>query len=525
MLLRDLIARPDLRLALLTGAEHGLDQPVTGIVTTDLLDPSRYLSGGEIVLSGLMWYRGPATSDRFVAALARSGVVALGAGEAALGRVPTDLLKACRKHAMPLFKVPVEISFMAIVEAAVPAVWSERATGLQGVLSRHRTMITALATGAHLPDVMPKIASELGMECWVLTPTGSVVAGTGTLPSEVSRAVLTQFHSAARLPQDVRLSPGQMPIRIYRAGGTPGRRLDAWCVACRGGASNTPAELVSLVELHRASLDERRRVERSLTTDLLRAMRRDSDSATLRAHLTTCNLTPGSTTVVVAASLTAPEKMAVPSMLDEITTAAVGEHDQRSAATDLDGAAIALVQPADMASFPERLRGVAQVLEPSLHGGQLALGVSSPVHDVDGLRDALAQAMNMARLAATQRQPIAVMANDRVASHTMLLAAVPAQTKLAFQDHLLGPLLRYDREKRAELVPTLCAFLEASGSWKDCARQLHIHVNTLRYRMQRVQQLTGRDLNRFGDCVDLFLALQVIPSTRAVADPAYLPPG
>ncbi|HTI27611.1 MAG TPA: helix-turn-helix domain-containing protein, partial [Kutzneria sp.] len=38
---------------------------------------------------------------------------------------------------------------------------------------------------------------------------------------------------------------------------------------------------------------------------------------------------------------------------------------------------------------------------------------------------------------------------------------------------------------------------------------LHLHVNTLRYRMSRVEELTARDLSRFADRVDLFLALEL----------------
>jgi DNA-binding PucR family transcriptional regulator len=37
---------------------------------------------------------------------------------------------------------------------------------------------------------------------------------------------------------------------------------------------------------------------------------------------------------------------------------------------------------------------------------------------------------------------------------------------------------------------------------------LHVHVNTVRYRVQRVEELTGRDLSSFEDRVDVFLALR-----------------
>ena len=47
------------------GTEEQLDRPLRWVCTTDLLDPARYLSGGELVISGLLWRRGPEDSARF----------------------------------------------------------------------------------------------------------------------------------------------------------------------------------------------------------------------------------------------------------------------------------------------------------------------------------------------------------------------------------------------------------------------------------------------------------------------------
>src|SRR5262249_46935252 len=101
--------------------EDALDQPVGGVFTTDLLDPRRYLSGGEIVLTGLMWRRTPADSDDFVSAVVAARAVALAAGDAALGSVPDDLVQACRRHRLPLLEVPVDVSFATITEQVLTA--------------------------------------------------------------------------------------------------------------------------------------------------------------------------------------------------------------------------------------------------------------------------------------------------------------------------------------------------------------------------------------------------------------------
>ena len=75
MRLSDLVDQTELRLTMLTGGQS-LDRPVRQVYTTDLLDPGRYLSGGELVLTGLMWRRRPADSERFAAE-----ILALGAKE------------------------------------------------------------------------------------------------------------------------------------------------------------------------------------------------------------------------------------------------------------------------------------------------------------------------------------------------------------------------------------------------------------------------------------------------------------
>ncbi|CAM5246140.1 hypothetical protein SCALM49S_02158 [Streptomyces californicus] len=102
MRLRALLETDALGLRLL-GGEDELDRTVRGVMTTDLRDPSRYLSGGELVLTGLAWHRDPEDSEPFVRILAGAGVAGLAAGEAELGDIPADLVDACRRHRLPLF--------------------------------------------------------------------------------------------------------------------------------------------------------------------------------------------------------------------------------------------------------------------------------------------------------------------------------------------------------------------------------------------------------------------------------------
>jgi DNA-binding PucR family transcriptional regulator len=93
-------------------------------------------------------------------------------------------------------------------------------------------------------------------------------------------------------------------------------------------------------------------------------------------------------------------------------------------------------------------------------------------------------------------------------SYEMLLASVPGPVLHSFRERLLGPLAEYDARHNAELLPTLKAFLGCDGSWSVCAARMYVHVNTVRYRIGRIEALTGRDLSALPDRVDFFLALR-----------------
>jgi DNA-binding PucR family transcriptional regulator len=93
------------------------------------------------------------------------------------------------------------------------------------------------------------------------------------------------------------------------------------------------------------------------------------------------------------------------------------------------------------------------------------------------------------------------------ALHELLLASVPAPVLRSLRDRLLGPLREYDDRHKAELMTTLKSFLACDGSWSACASRIYVHVNTVRYRISRIEALTGRDLSSLADRVDFFLAL------------------
>ncbi|MFJ5153835.1 PucR family transcriptional regulator [Streptomyces sp. NPDC088353] len=556
MRLRALLDTDALGLKLL-GGEDELDRTVRGVMTTDLRDPSRYLSGGELVLSGLAWRRDAADSEPFVRILVRAGVAALAAGEAELGPVPDDLVVACARHRLPLFAVNESVAFATITEHVVRQVSGERAGDLAAVVERHRRMMTAGPAGGGPDVVLDLLGSDLDLRAWLLSPTGRLIAGPKVagpaLPADVCARLAAEHLAAARTgrrgPHRVALGPTTYSLFPIRGGGRSPRAardvretvLSDWLLAVEADAGEWPEErldllqgVTQLIAVERDRRDAARTVRRRLAQEVLELVQSGAAPAEIAARLRVAApvLLPGLgaaphwQVVVARVEWDDGENEGGPiaqSLLEEILVdphSTGPEPSDRIAVAHTGDEAVALVPlPAVSAGHDGSETGILAdtlleaVRDPLSAGldddGRLTLGVSAAVHSAEGLRGALEEARHARRVAAARTGRVCAAGHQELASHVLLLPFVPDDVRRAFTARLLDPLRDYDRRHRAELIPTLEAFLDCDGSWTRCATRLHLHVNTLRYRVGRIEQLTGRDLSRLEDKLDFFLALRM----------------
>ncbi|MFJ6664518.1 MULTISPECIES: PucR family transcriptional regulator ligand-binding domain-containing protein [unclassified Streptomyces] len=545
---------------LLLGGEDELDRSVRGVMTTDLRDPSRYLSGGELVLTGLAWRRDEADSEPFVRLLVQAGVAALAAGTAELGGVPEDLIAACAQHRLPLLAVDESVAFATVTEHVVRQVSGERAGDLAAVVDRHRRMMTSGPAGGGPDVVLDLLGTDLDLRAWVLSPTGRLIAGSKVAgpelpPGTCARLAAEQLaatRTGRRGPHRVLLDGTTYSLFPIRSSGrTPGGARDVretvlsdWLLAVEADASDWDGQrmdllqgVTQLISVERDRREAARTVRRRLAQEVLELVQTGAAPAEIAARLRVAApvLLPGLGAaphwqVVVARVEWEGEEIeggpVAQSLLEEVLVdplATGPEPADRIAVAHTGDEAVALVPlPAVPAVAADRegaetglladalLQVVREPLSAGLDGdGRLTLGVSAAVHSAEGLRGALEEARHARRVAAARPGRVCAAGHQELASHVLLLPFVPDDVRRAFTARLLDPLTDYDRRHRAELIPTLEAFLDCDGSWTRCATRLHLHVNTLRYRVGRIEQLTGRDLSRLEDKLDFFLALRM----------------
>ncbi len=515
MRLRELLSVPALGLELLSGTDEQLDRALRWVCTTDLLDPSRYLSGGELVISGMLWRQEPADSERFVANITAAGAAGLAVGNAGEGSgAPTDLVQACQRHDLPIVWVANEVAFAQITEQVVAAVSVTREAELRATLGRQRRLLSAFADGRDLRELTHQLEQETGLTCRVLTPSGRrIVAGEEPLPPADLDRVTRTFLTAERLPA-VAAGRGNAAYSVFPAGPSLAHRPSTWFVVVDGTWSlwdpalvDAVGELAAIVALHRARREESQRIVRGIADDALILLETETagrPETLVRLKQAGVDVS-GRIMVAVGAIAGRPDLVEIARSMLEDLAALIGPP---VVGVTSDGRAVALLPLADERTdpLPELREGLAR-LSPGLGRSRFVIGVGAPTTP-EALSGALDEARHASRLAEQRDGEVSLVASQDVTTYGALLAMVPDELRRAFAARVVGPVLEYDERSDAGLRETLWAFLENSGSWSRTAEALHLHVNTVRYRIGRVEELTGRDLSSLEDRVDVFLALR-----------------
>ncbi len=434
---KTLLGLTGLRLRPRAGTEL-LDRPVTRIYVTELPDPGRYLSAGELVLSGLLWWRRPGDAEPFVAALARSGAAALAASGADSGGIPGDVVEACERHRIPLLEVPADLSFSVITEQVVLA--------LAAASESARKRLQA-AADAPVETLLERASAEFGLPCWVLSGLGRVVAGTSPLPVPAPDVVRRY---AAKEAGSLTVVPVE------------GRHAVPWLVAVGGSLSTAQAELA----------------------DELAGL------------------------VGVTRARSVPPEADVPAEAHVVALRTEGSDESRDVLRELLPDGLLLESTGDTSyAAVARWPGAAELstVEPLLRASRILCGVG----DSAPRAEASATARFALDVAAGRAGRVVVVQAGEVEAHRLLLAGTPDGLRAALRRRVLGPLLDYDAEQHTDLVHTVRVFLECSGSPTRAAKALHVHVNTLRYRIGRAGELLGADLTEFTDQLDVYLALRM----------------
>jgi PucR family transcriptional regulator, purine catabolism regulatory protein len=500
----DLLAHPDLSASLVAGgAGLGRRGPIRWAHTTELVDPTPWLEGGELLLTTGLGLRGDAAAQRrFVAGIAEHGVVALGVALGiSMDEMPAELLAACDEHDLPLFTLPYEVPFIAVSRLVADAELGDQYAGLRDALDLHRQLLAAVVADDGVAGVLDRVARAvpgIGLLAFDFGGRPLASAGAPCPPTgEVWEALPDDRPRGTAMLGDLQLRFATVLL---------GERAEAVLVAASVTPLSQADELafeqgvagISVDLARRRSVRESRRDRIEELLDELDAGRIDTEDLERRLERLGAVLPLRYRVLAIGRRQGGREREVDVALYDLIEDLLV--EDGRPF-VGLAGGHLWAVVP-DESNAPTRIRTVAT----SRGWPDVNVGRSRVASGAGALPTAIREAE--AALADDGPAPVRDAADLGLSG---LLAAVRHDVHAAdFVERVLGPVLVHDAETAGQLADTLRAYLAHGCRPGPAADELRIHRHTLTYRLDRVRDLTGRDPRSGEHLVEFGLALELV---------------
>ncbi|MDR3591443.1 MAG: PucR family transcriptional regulator ligand-binding domain-containing protein [Negativicutes bacterium] len=188
----------------------------------------------------------------------------------------------------------------------------------------------------------------------------------------------------------------------------------------------------------------------------------------------------------------------------------LGRHGKRALTfIRLDTAIVMLptrMNPKEQQTTREIASDIKAEFEIRFAGLKLHIGWGNPYSQVGEAKKGLSQAEQALRVARSGGGTPNTMSFNELGFYKVLFNVKDRQELEGFRCEILRPLLDYDRDHQSELVDTLSIFLEENENYARVSSRLYIHRNTLKYRLQKIVELSGRDLNDSNDRMLLYFA-------------------
>jgi PucR family transcriptional regulator, purine catabolism regulatory protein len=479
------------------------------------------LRGGELLLIDpqvLTAVDARLTLARLLESLAGQGV----AGAAVLGRVSPEARRAAEAHALPLFALPAALPLDQVEQQVLRYIVDQRAELHERAQDLHRQLSELALAGRGLPALLARLHELTGVPVVLERDSGLDYVGAGRLADDAAALIAQERPALEEWLREVPLSAFDPPVALRPlaygqtrliapilvqgsiAGflsllGSDGELGEMHRLAVGRAAHACAIELVRA----RAARDARDEVEEELL-DVLTAGRPGTHQAA-RERAKRKGFDVDANYLVIAAE---PAEAGLAPRIRAAWERQLGTMRLSALVRERGEATLALVSLAgrrapDARSVVDHLHRAARASANT----PVALGyggVRSGASEVAaGAREA-EQALSMGR---RLFGPDSATAFNDLGLYRLLYALQPLPEMRAFRDDALARLRAKDRA--GVLLQTLGAYLATNGSPTDAADRLHLHRNTVLYRLGRIEDLLGADLRNAEVRLSLHLALKI----------------
>jgi purine catabolism regulator len=553
---RQAMLLPGLREARAIAGCGGLDRRITGVRVLEAPETLRSVVAGDLLLTmGFAFKDDSYAQSSVVGNLARAGSAGLVVRpEPYLGEIPLAMAAQANELAYPLLAIPEHVAYEHIALPIVQEQLMAREARAQQSFDTYRRFTQLVVEGAGVQGLLQALGELLlgfaafaDPELNVLAryvpssqqrPQGET-AGSGRWHELLELGSLdSMVHSPRRSSER---GPDQTPEMLAEGIVAPlvaGHDCHGYVFAIPN--PEVPRDFAMVTLEHAASalalqlLKDREvaqaeyRVRGELADDLLAGSYGDEEDVFRRARFLRYELSVPHALLLVKMDEFARriregtyDKTHIAYLrrqfLGLVTGAVDREYPRHLVRSRSDSVVLLLPVPqgsADVGAIEQLAHRIVQAVTESALGIAASVAIGPICRKPGEFRSALTEAQRAAGLAAKLGKHGQVIPVERLGIYRFL-AELGDRTGLeAFAKQLLEPLVNYDRARGTPFLRTLEIYLQQHGNLMHTARELHVHLNTLRYRLARISEISGIDLKDEDLRLDLLLALRI----RAMLD-------
>ncbi|WP_236715039.1 PucR family transcriptional regulator [Nonomuraea pusilla] len=480
MTVEDLLRSPALQLRLLAG-EAGLGRSVSWAHVSELDDPTPWLLGAEVIMTtGIGIPRGAARQRAYLERLDDAGVSAL-ALSAQLHVPPLHraFYDAAEERGMPVLEVPLAVPFIAISQEVAAALREDSSHRLAAQLQVFGALRWLAAEDLDTATLFKRLERLSGYDVFLCTPQGRPL-----LPGVPVPAADVLAHVLPAGPDAPPTIPGGFVLPVSAPGGPAGLLVAFEREGARPAGLAVVQHIATVAALQVAMARHERETLRREGAETLAELLQDVlDPAVARRRLSRMGL-PMDGDLVLLVVRDAP---------DEALRRALGGQPHLILRRGDDHYLLG----------PPALAG-AVAAGPVADVPGVSAGVSRPFPPGESLRVPQREAGWAATHAAETGRTLAHYGEDTAGRW---LPDDPAVLG-ALVEHVLGEVLAYDRRHDSHLLTSVRTWMERDRHMEQAAAALHVHPNTLAYRLRRFAALTGRDLTSSASFAEVWLAVR-----------------
>jgi PucR family transcriptional regulator, purine catabolism regulatory protein len=509
--LADILAQEELGLKLVIGGEAELERSVVGVHGTEIEQPMRWLEPDWVMLTTGMRLKGdPPAQRELIAELHEGGLVGLGFGIGmTFADIPAALLDEARSRKFALFTVPYGTGFNDIAAFAARSLLSGDLYVMRRLVSMQKYLMASLDAAAPDEELVFRLGTVLDCDVALYRPDGrlEVLFRPGkalAISPGTSWGADVWEEICARRPNLQRFVLGRKHVisTPVEAGGL----VRYWLVVTTRPRRTTEllgkavvesaARLLSVIATaRRITVAEERAQHAELLEQVLDPVVAASPGLQRRFAATGVDLTEPARAVVVASRMANSERD--PASL-------------HAAATRLERLIVANHAPYLLAEQTDRIIAIIQGAEQHLDSWVTALsgpdvgvviGIGRSIREIAECAASLSDAeLAVERLRHSRNGPTSLRFEDFDVVG-WLLSGSRSDEVSAKIDESIGAL-----KERPPLYETLCCYLDVDLDVSRAARALHLHPNSLRYRLVKIEELIGSPLRRPATIANLYLA-------------------